>query len=180
MTWEAIENALVSRIRAVTGLADGHVILTEQDGPRPQRPLIEITIGGCTPIGGPDEKRTVYDAGGDAGQELVRTITGEREFPVQLQAYSADTTKDTTARTLLDLVVLGLSQAATIEAYGAAGFSVAVPGDVLPLPAIFKTKHESRASLSLRCYTRLELVERLGYVEHATAVLNAAHTIVLG
>jgi hypothetical protein len=122
----AIETALVSWIRARTGLPQSHVFKGLQNIPQPKEgKYITFLLGGLDRIG--RDQRGPTDANG------VREVLGQREFPVTLSAFREG------ARELLDSLADSLDEEAPRDALRAAGIVVWDIGNVLDLTAAQET-----------------------------------------
>lgn len=161
----AIEQALVARIRAITGLADGQVYMADQKGGVRTPPYVTLSLGDAVSLGAFPDTTTAYNAGGAAGAEIVKTTRGIFEFFVNLQAWSAVVRGAGTALALLKAVAVGIHSPASKAALDLVGFTVIASQAVKALPAeVFTTEHQSRASLSLLCHVALEQSETTGYI----------------
>lgn len=173
VNWDTVEAALVARVRATLGFADGQVVMAEQGGPRRTRPFVEISLGDMVPLGAYDPTVQTFDATGGAGEEIVMTTTGKREFSLTLQAFSDVVRGQGTARALLALAGVGLQTPASKAVFDISGFTVVRALEVKKLTGVLlKTKYESRAALTVLCRATVELVERTGYIDNGAVALT--------
>jgi len=163
-SWNLIEDAIRKWVRDASRLADGQVIWSDQDGPRPLGVFITIRLGDLLPLGAVDETATDYDPTGGPGEEIVTTVRGVREFPVSIQCFGTDTVGRDTARALLSRVQTALGLPSVREALGTVGLSPFDAGQVRNLSVILDAQFEGRALLEVRFYVVEEMTERTTYI----------------
>jgi hypothetical protein len=94
----AIEAAIAAWLSTATGLpsADGaglvaRIIARNDKQPQPPLPYLTFTIPIAQQMDGPDEIRKAFPPGAAAGQEVVPTVIGNREFVVSVQCFTLAT-----------------------------------------------------------------------------------------
>lgn len=169
------EQAIRSWVIACTGLDDGHVIRADQDGPRPSVPFIEVKVDGVRPLGAVDGEVQTYDSGASAGQEVVRTAHGQREFSAVIRAFTLLASGDNSARAFLSRVQVGLGLEEVRDILYGYGVTVFDNGRIENLPGILDTKWEGRATLTVGCLAEQTAATRTGFIK--TVVLTNGITV---
>jgi len=165
MAWSDIETAIRAWVKSGSGLTDEQVIWADQNGGSPALPFIDIRLGELVPVGAADASDWEYDAGGPAGQEIVMSGHGVREFAVSVRAFSASPLGNSSARALLSKVQTALALESARSALHAAGVTPFDNGRVQVVPAILETSWEGRAVLQVRFYTEETVTERTTYID---------------
>lgn len=162
--WGAVQDAIRAWVKTASGLADGAVIWSHQDGPRPSRPFMTVRLTAITATGD-DWVESLYDGDRPAGQEIEKRVTGTREITVSVQAYTGSSTGSSTATALLTKVQIALALPSIRAALNDAGIGVLSRGSVTDLSAVLEDKFEGRAALEARFTTTDDISEYIGYIE---------------
>lgn len=163
--WDGVEIAVRDWVVATTGLTS--VIRSSQDGPRPTAPFAEIRVDGLKAVGAVDQLVDSYDAGGDAGEEITRTVSGQRDVPVTVRCYTQSAVGSDSALALLSRAQVGLALPSARDALAAAGLAPFDAGAVKAIPGVLDTRWEGRAELTVRFYLVVEASETTGYIATA-------------
>ncbi len=164
INWEDIEKALCAWVRTGSGLSTQKVIRADQTGNRPDRPFITVRVGDLLPVGAVDSADWEFDEDADPGAEIVESVRGQREFSVEIQAFSAAALGANQAREYLSKVqtALGLSSVRTaLHAVGITPFDL---GRITSVPAILDTTWEGRAILTVRFYAEEQVTATTTYI----------------
>lgn len=149
MDWNAIENAVVSWVKAGTGL--GTVILAKPNQARPVTDYadVEVTDGGG--FGGQAEKRIGPNPTQPppAGQEVQVVTVRQKILIVTVNVFTAAVQGSSSAQALLSKAQTALESDAQIAAWRAVGISLQDRGTVQRIDALLETRFEGRAVLAL-------------------------------
>jgi hypothetical protein len=171
--WSQVEAALVAWVTSALPNGWG-CIFAEQQGGAQEGPYVTIRIGDVKGLGACDEEIYAYN-GGTAPNDLTITETGEREFPVSIQAYGGkgQTTGDNSPRAVLSIVRQALelpNTRAALEAVGLSPFDNR--GPVRNVSTVAGTIFEPRALFECRFY----LVEQLAATTTYIATVDSGVT----
>lgn len=175
MTWSAIRAAIVSWVRAATGLGAEHVFWTQAGRPRPSGRYVELRARRVGVIGRDwvDASATVTP---DPGEEVTHTARGAREITVEMQCFegigtsTADSPSDYLERTLL-----AARLPARAAAFAAAGIGLGRVGPVLAMDGdIGFSVFEPRAIAEVRFHATSEATELGGSID-TVEVTNEIH-----
>lgn len=154
-----IENAIHAWAVAATGLATGKVIWRNQNGPRPQRPFVVLSLGGVTEVATP-WTRNVETVDPDPGQEITYTVRGVERLRVTFEAFTDATTGASTAVDYLRLIRGKLGLPSVRTALWAAQIGVASFGDVVVLDFLADQAQQlGRAQMDCGIYVPTEFTE---------------------
>jgi hypothetical protein len=168
------ESAIQAQVVAGTGLADGQVVLRDQNARAPAGTYLTVATDGPITVGGPKSVYQSYDATKPLGQEVGLTVQGPAEMRVSVQGYTGATVGDANAQALLQQLRMYLQLPTTRDLLHLAGISVIDFGQVRRIPAVFGSAMEGRAILELRCYVNESATARTGYISQVGgAVPNA-------
>lgn len=164
--WKIVEDAVRVAILAAAQYTDDRVIYKNENANQPAIGVDYIGMYLTSVIGlGQDAVTDSTDLGQPAGEEIEIKVSGDREFGVQVEAYTVSTNAEITARATLSKMQTRLALPSIREALrAAASVSIFDFGDVQYLPAIHLTKFKGRAITVLRCYVRDDASERTGYI----------------
>lgn len=163
--WENYERAIVDWIAQATGFPAGKVVRSNQDGPRPAPPFVEVSFGGLVPLGAVDAVENFFDVEADPGAEVVQLIRGQRELDVTVRAYTVSAVGIASARAVLSLCQLALRTDTTRARLSDLGnVTVFDNGVIRAIPAVLGAKWEGRAELTCRFYVEETLESRTGYI----------------
>ncbi len=164
LSFDAIELALIAWLEPSIGT--GKVILSKQKGPQPAVPYATISITGPRPASSPWPSLVQsYDAAQPQGSEIEMRAVFEREITVSVQAYTAATRGDSSAKALLSRAGARLGLPGVLDALRAAGLALVGTGDTQDVSALLDTAYQGRAALDLQFLVSDEVAERTGYVE---------------
>lgn len=163
-----IENALHAWVVAATGLDAGKVIWRNQNGPRPQRPFVVLSLGGVAEVATPWVNNvTTPDTPGvpnptppPNAQSITYTVRGVERLRVTFEAFSDATTGTGTAVDYLRLIRGKLSLPSVRTALWAAQVGVASFGDVVVLDFLLDQAQQlGRAQMDCGIYVPTEFTE---------------------
>lgn len=177
LVFSTFQKALQDAIVTASGLADGKVVWSRQDGVRPAAPYFTLNL---TPFAtlGIDGTRHTYDEDADPGTEITLSHGGPREFGLTVVAFG-DPLGASSAVALLEALKSNLNKITVREALEAANTSFFDFGRILDLTQVVDTAFEGRASMDIRGYTTQEVTEVLGYIGsvETTAVIANVTTV---
>jgi hypothetical protein len=169
MSTVAIENALMTAVRAATGLTKAR---WAQQGAKRQEPgpFLSLQIQGPRVVGR-DSVRSETDLEQDAGEEIALIAGGLRELSLTVTAFdgtfveSGTATTQMTARSLLANLQAGIRLPSVLDGLDAAGLGLIDVGPIQDIGALLGPNFESRAQVTVRFYYSHERIERTGYIE---------------
>ena len=167
MDADLMERAIWRWLKAATGLPDAQIVWADQNVKQPPNPFLSLRIRDTLRIGS-DYTEHTYDASAAAGQEIVQTVRGLREFTLGLQAFTSPVVGNDSARALLakvDTSVLLEENRLLLAEGGLVAFDA---GPVLNLSALGGADFEGRAALDVRFYVSAALEARTGYIARVT------------
>lgn len=170
-TQAQIENAIHAWVLAATGLAAGKVIWRNQNGPRPARPFVVLSLGGvaeaatpwvnnvptpATPPVPPSETPTPPPN----AQSITYTVRGVERLRVTFEAFSDAATGVGSAVDYLRLIRGKLSMPSVRTVLWAAQVGVASFGDVVVLDWLADQAQQlGRAQMDCTVYVPTEFKE---------------------
>lgn len=177
-----IERAIATWLSRATGLPAedtttggvARVVPVNAQVPQPPMPYVTFKVPVPRRVGGQDEVLDLYDPRMPAGQEIIQTVRGQREFVVTIQAFTQaasggkDFEGNRTARDYLSRVQTFLalpSITALLETAGLAFIDIVGAAD---FSARLGPAGQGRATLDVlfRCVDTVS--ERTGYIATAT------------
>lgn len=177
MNWTAIEDALHAWVVASTGYATARVLWRDQNtinAPLPDH--ITLHLNGPLVIG-TDEQLDQTDLLQPPGQEITLSVQGDREWSLEVQCYTGQTTTSADAKGILStLQTVGQlpSKRALLTAQGVTLFDV---GTVQYTPEVREIAYQGRAVLLMRFYSRDAASEKTGYIAQIEITdTQAGHT----
>ena len=177
LVFSTFQKALQDAIVTASGLADGKVVWSRQDGVRPAAPYFTLNL---TPFAtlGIDGTRHTYDEDADPGTEITLSHGGPREFGLTVVAFG-DGLGDGSAMNVIETLRGGLNKITVREALEAANVSFFDFGTVVDLTQVIDAGFEGRATTTLRGYTTQEVTETLGYIQtvEVEAVISNVTTV---
>lgn len=165
MSYAAIENALRAWVKTATGFADGKVIWSAQNGPRPDGPFVALTLGAPVALG-QDEITHNFDAGRPDGSKIEHVVRGVRELSLEVAVFDADVVGDASAIALVSKLQTALRLPSVRDALNAAGLSP-ISTATQNLAAVLGNDFEGRANLDVRFYAPVSASELGTYIETA-------------
>jgi hypothetical protein len=173
MTRSEIEDAVRTWLKTATGMADGAVIIADQDGPSPTTDYLSVRIGETPPVARQAEQQTSTDLGQPAGQEVQLTAVVDRYATVTVSAYTSKTTGGSSnAVDLLEKAANAISLPSIRQTLNDAGLGVVEVGSVKNLSAVARSNFEGVAALDVRFSLRQTVSERTGYISKVVTVDN--------
>ena len=163
MDWTAIEDALHAWVVASTGYASNRVLWRDQNANAKVADRITLHINGPIVLGN-DELASSTDLLQPAGQEITLYVRGDREWSLQVECYTGQTTTTSDAKSILSkLQTVGQlpSKLALLDAQGISLFDL---GSVQYTPEIREVAYQGRALLLMRFYSRDVATEKTGYI----------------
>lgn len=147
----ATENAIYDWVVTATGLAADRVIWSDEQGKRPSRPYVSISLDAVQPTG-QDWQRLEENDDPDPGpyEHLIQTVEGERVGVLTLQAFSADGTGTAQAAAILARFQTRTGLDAVTDALWAAKVGVLSMGPVRRAGGPSMKVFEPRAILEVR------------------------------
>jgi hypothetical protein len=130
---------------------------------------VTISLGGAKRLGGPPGVQIRW-LGKDAprNQEVELKAETLAEFPVRLQAYSKETTGNSSARAYLEAAQASLQLPSFREQINDAGLGILEVGDIQVINAAYAAQIEGRAAMDLRLGYRQTATEKVGYIASVT------------
>lgn len=163
MDWTAIEDALHAWVVSSTGYASNRVLWRDQNANSQVADRITLHINGPIVLGS-DELGSSTDLLQPAGQEITLYVRGDREWSLQVECYTGQTTTTSDAKGILSkLQTVGQlpSKLALLDAQGISLFDL---GSVQYTPEIREVAYQGRALLLMRFYSRDVATEKTGYI----------------
>lgn len=163
MDWTAIEDALHAWVVASTGYASNRVLWRDQNANAKVADRITLHLNGPIVLGC-DELGSSTDLLQPAGQEITLSVRGDREWSLQVECFTGDTTTTSDAKSILSkLQTVGQlpSKLALLDAQGISLFDL---GSVQYTPEIREVAYQGRALLLMRFYSRDVATEKTGYI----------------
>ncbi len=164
MNWTAIEDALHAWVVASTGYLATRVLWRDQNTINaPLADHITLHLNGPLVLG-TDEQLDRTDLLQPPGQEIILSVQGDREWSLEVQCYTGQTTTSADAKGILStLQTVGQlpSKRALLTAQGISLFDL---GSVQYTPEIREVAYQGRALLLMRFYSRDVATERTGYI----------------
>lgn len=163
MDWTAIEDALHAWVVASTGYASNRVLWRDQNANAKVADRITLHINGPIVLGN-DELASSTDLLQPAGQEITLYVRGDREWSLQIECYTGQTTTTSDAKSIMSkLQTVGQlpSKLALLDAQGISLFDL---GSVQYTPEIREVAYQGRALLLMRFYSRDVATEKTGYI----------------
>lgn len=164
INWEAIEDAIRTWVMGATGYADAQVMFADEHTDAPSGDWITVRIGDLISRAGTPSEVQTYDAAQTAGSEVELKNEAPEELIVSIQAFTADTRGNSSARAVLTKARAGLGLGLYRDALNAAGLGLIDEGNVLWVPQPFGTRIEGRATLDVRFLLVQTASERVGYI----------------
>lgn len=167
---DAQPGALQVQVVAITGLADGQVIFSNQNARGPHTPAdpndtyVTIKMDGPFTVGGPKLEQTGFDPNQAPGKEVWMTAAGPAELNFSIQAFSKATIGGMSAYAMLAGLQIGLQLGVYRDALRAAGISIFDWGKVQNLAKVYGSAMEGRALLELRAYVQQAATFQTGYI----------------
>lgn len=178
IAWSTVENAIVSWVRAGSGLAAGKVYWTQQEGARPAGASIALRLGGFRPAGRDwfsiEELPELEQAPGADHRMLVR---GARRAVLTMQAFPAASpasgaqASPSSAVAMLAAVVSARHLPTRIALLSAAKVGVLSFGSIQSVDGILGASFESRAVLEVQLAFAAEVSE-LGTTIETVEITN--------
>ena len=163
MDWTAIEDALHAWVVASTGYASNRVLWRDQNANAKVADRITLHINGPIVLGN-DELASSTDLLQPVGQEITLYVRGDREWSLQVECYTGQTTTTSDAKSIMSkLQTVGQlpSKLALLDAQGISLFDL---GSVQYTPEIREVAYQGRALLLMRFYSRDVATEKTGYI----------------
>lgn len=165
LAWVNIQTALQSWLSTASGISSGSVGWAKQPGSvQPPMPYATLRITRVKTLGFDDEQQLEYDGTRPNGQEIRRSTIGQREFVLELHAYSASTIGADAAAAVLSDAVDSLGLLENVYAFETAGFCVFDWGDVLDVSGVLETAFQGHATVEINCRTLSSVEEYFGYI----------------
>lgn len=157
--WTAIEDALQAQVARAVGFAGAKVIWEDQKLPRPARPFLTLAISEDLTEESPERYQRNNPAGVAGtltptvtiGTELLVGTTGNVEFTLRVQAFTAEVIGNSSARAQLVKVRNAFAADSYCDALASSGIAVISRSTVQKLTEVLETKFEGRAALDIRC-----------------------------
>lgn len=172
-TQAQIENAIHAWVVAATGLNAAKIIWRNQNGPRPARPFVVLSLGGVREVATPWTRNvdTPFVAPAEAppqGQEITYTVRGVERLRVTFEAYTDVTTGAGSAVDYLRLIRGKLALPSVRGPLWTAGVGVAAFGDVTVLDFLENQAQQlGRAQMDCGVYVATEFTETGTFIETA-------------
>lgn len=163
MNWTALEDALQAWVVSATGYASNRVLWRDQNANAKVADRITLHLNGPIVLGC-DELGSSTDLLQPAGQEITLSVRGDREWSLQVECFTGDTTTTSDAKSILSkLQTVGQlpSKLALLDAQGISLFDL---GSVQYTPEIREVAYQGRALLLMRFYSRDVATEKTGYI----------------
>lgn len=168
---ETIEQAISAWLQTSTGLAANRIARKTENTPQIPYPYIMYSLSVPARVA-PDEKRIKYNSIGLAGQEVVKTYRGNREFVVSIQAFTSSSVGGLdfrgfyTARAYLEMAMAGLGIDTIVDnIYNIARIVFISIENVVDLSAALGPIGQGRASLDVRFRTVHSNTETDTYIQ---------------
>lgn len=164
---KALEDAIRQWVLVGSSYGAQRVLWKFHNDNAPDADYIAIALGELTSIG-IDQKSWATDLGRPIGTEIEQKFSGDREFPVTVEAFTGKTTSDmaeSTARAVLRRVQNALNLSSVKELFYMAGLSCFENGSISWLPAIKLSDFQGRAILTVRFYIHDDISEFVGYID---------------
>ncbi len=162
-----IRAALATWIRSATGLDQGHVIWSQQAGPRPSGPFVSMRLSVRSIGQGWLQTEEVDDP--DPGEELEYHSRGSRECLLRLQAFAGIDGSPVGASSPLEMLEACVIKAALpvrAEALSAAGIGMADFGSIQVIDGVIgSSSFDPRATLDVRFFATSSASEFGTYIE---------------
>lgn len=172
MSWSDIEDAVQTAVVAASGLPPSSVIWSYQNQGEFPMPYVRLCFGGETAIG-VDRLQSSTDLSRPNGMEVMQSVKGVREVPLDIEAYTSETFGDDSARRLCEVIRTKLrldSIRVGLRAVGLVPFDL---GTVQFVPDIPKAKFRGRAIVTLRCYVPvIDCYEYVGYIARVNGLFT--------
>lgn len=163
-----IENAIHAWVLAATGLAASKVVWRNQNGPRPARPFIVLSLGGVQEVATPWIQNQDTPSPAPPGEEITYSVRGVERLRVTFECFTDTTTGSSSAIDYLRLVRGKLNMPSIRSALWAAHVGVATFGDVLVLDFLENSAQQlGRAQMDCGIYVPTEFTERGTFIEFA-------------
>lgn len=164
MSWVEIENAMQQAVVEGSRLSADRVYWSYQDRNEGTGTFIVITFGGETQLG-QDWVTSTTDLSRQNGQEILQQVHGVREVPFQIECFTDDTSGETAARRLAELVRTRFRLPSVRYRVRRAGVGLFDSSPVLWIPDVLAAKFRGRALVTMRCYVPvMDCFEYVGYI----------------
>lgn len=163
MNWTALEDALHGWVVASTGYPAARVLWRDQIVNTPLANHITLHLNGPIVLG-TDEQVHATDLLQPAGQEIELKVQGDREWSLEVQCYTGQTTTSSDAKSTLSTLQTVGQLPSKRDLLAAQGITLFDLGSVQYTPEVREVAYLGRAILLMRFYSRDVASERTGYI----------------
>lgn len=163
MNWTALENALHAWVVSATGYPAARVLWRDQGANALTADHITLHLSGPIVLG-TDEEYDKTDLFQPPGQEVEMIVQGDREWSLQVECYTGQTTTSSDAKSILSTLQTVGQLPLRRAILSAEGITIFDLGSVQYAPAIREAGFQGRAIVVMRFYSRDAASEKTGYI----------------
>ncbi len=149
MDWQKIQDTLKEWFANISGL-ETHWFGEQIESL--ERPYAQLQVSSSNSIG-TDDRREEYDDTQPEGEQIVRSIYGNRVFMLGCRVRTRDQTPTGAARWYLEKVRSSLYKISSLDVFKEANLALVGSEAVINLDTVFQQRQESEALLDIRFAT---------------------------